>query len=213
MFFKTKLYLNWARRVTAAGTTIVSAKLLGISKANNPARIFCALVQVRLKAKDGIEYERTLTLRGDSVVIIPICSVKPFEFVLVEQFRPGSGEFSCEFPAGARHDSELPLSAAVRELYEETGLKVNPDSVEKLSALPLVVCESAFDETAHWYYVQVDREAVETNLKVMHGDYNDGERITITIKSLSELKLINSFHIKTALQLMQTKGLFSQEDS
>ncbi len=42
-------------------------------------------------------------------------------YVLVRQFRFGSGEFSLEFPAGVVDPGEDPVAAARRELYEESG--------------------------------------------------------------------------------------------
>jgi len=41
--------------------------------------------------------------------------------VLVEQFRPATEGFMLEFPAGHVDDDELPIDAARRELFEETG--------------------------------------------------------------------------------------------
>ena len=42
-------------------------------------------------------------------------------FLMVRQFRHGSMEVTCEFPAGAIDSGETPLEAAARELREETG--------------------------------------------------------------------------------------------
>ncbi|NBD37511.1 MAG: NUDIX domain-containing protein [Verrucomicrobia bacterium] len=42
-------------------------------------------------------------------------------YILVRQFRFGSGEMSLEFPAGVVDPGEDPVAAARRELYEESG--------------------------------------------------------------------------------------------
>ena len=42
-------------------------------------------------------------------------------YILVRQFRPGIGDVTTEFPAGAMEDGEDPEEAARRELLEETG--------------------------------------------------------------------------------------------
>jgi 8-oxo-dGTP pyrophosphatase MutT (NUDIX family) len=209
-FFQTRVFKNWEERIISAGNSILSVEVLGVSVALDSKKIFAALIQAKLKALDGLVYERTVTLRGDAVVVIPICSFDPVEFVVVRQFRPGSGKFSFEFPAGALDSGEVPVEAAIRELQEETGLRVCSDSIKKLSNEPLVVCESAFDESAYWYYVIVDRNEVEQNLKNVYGISQENERIRINIKSLEDLESINSFHVKTALQLLQTRGLIEK---
>lgn len=43
--------------------------------------------------------------------------------VLVEQFRPGTGQVTLEFPAGLIDRGEDPVAAAVRELAEEAGYR------------------------------------------------------------------------------------------
>ncbi len=44
-------------------------------------------------------------------------------FLIVRQFRHGTGQVSFEFPAGAVEPHETPLQAAIRELREETGFE------------------------------------------------------------------------------------------
>ena len=44
-------------------------------------------------------------------------------FLVVRQYRHGSGEISLEFPAGNVNSGEKPIDAAARELMEETGYR------------------------------------------------------------------------------------------
>jgi ADP-ribose pyrophosphatase len=55
----------------------------------------------------------------DWVQVIP--RTRDGMYVLVEQFRPGSGTVTLEFPAGLVDEGEGPVEAAARELEEETG--------------------------------------------------------------------------------------------
>ncbi|TGX79535.1 NUDIX hydrolase [Palleniella muris] len=78
----------------------------------------------------------------DWVNIIAI--TKEGEFVMIRQYRHGIGETSFELCAGVCDDGEEPLTAAKRELYEETGygngkwelwmtVSPNPSSMTNLS--------------------------------------------------------------------------------
>jgi ADP-ribose pyrophosphatase len=53
--------------------------------------------------------------------IVTIAQTTDGQFVLVEQYRPGSDDMSIEFCAGRVESGETPLEAALRELKEETG--------------------------------------------------------------------------------------------
>lgn len=55
----------------------------------------------------------------DWVNVVPV--LKNGNLLLVEQFRFGVGEITLEFPAGQVESGQTPLSAARRELQEETG--------------------------------------------------------------------------------------------
>ena len=55
----------------------------------------------------------------DAVMILALTDQN--EIVMVEQFRPSSGNRTIEFPAGGIDESESAKQAATRELYEETG--------------------------------------------------------------------------------------------
>lgn len=57
------------------------------------------------------------------------------EILLVHSVRPAVGELSWELPRGAIDGDELPVEAAVRELFEETGFIVPTKSLLSLGFL------------------------------------------------------------------------------
>jgi len=59
----------------------------------------------------------------DWINIIALTDDNPEKIVLVEQYRAGTHETTLEIPGGMVDDGEDPLSAARRELIEETGFE------------------------------------------------------------------------------------------
>ena len=62
-----------------------------------------------------------LEARDFAIVIPALETEKGREFVMVRQWRHGTGELSLEFPGGIIEKSEDNMQAALRELKEETG--------------------------------------------------------------------------------------------
>jgi ADP-ribose diphosphatase len=88
----------------------------------NECRIF-DLYEVNKISPDGEGGDFYLLDAPDWITVIPLITDKKGIdcFLMVEQFRHGSDEITLEFPAGMIDEGELPLTAANRELLEETG--------------------------------------------------------------------------------------------
>ncbi|MFD1413922.1 NUDIX hydrolase [Oceanobacillus jeddahense] len=77
-------------------------------------------VQVdEVKLPNGETAQRELVYHPGAVAIIPITAEN--KIVLVEQYRKALERTLIEIPAGKLENNENPLTAAVRELEEETG--------------------------------------------------------------------------------------------
>lgn len=72
---------------------------------------------------DGREGDFVCLDAPDWVTVVPlwIGEQGQQQFIMVEQFRHGSGKVTVEFPAGTIDPGEAPQRAAERELLEETG--------------------------------------------------------------------------------------------
>ena len=72
-------------------------------------------------------------------------------FVMERQFRHGSRSVTLEFPAGLVEEGETPEDAALRELWEETGIKAG-----KLTRTGKVNPNCAFMATDGYFFVAED---------------------------------------------------------
>lgn len=88
-------------------------------------RIF-SVEEIRRGSADGKEGRFTVLNAPDWVnVIAPITVAGAQSFLMVRQFRHGSGRLTTEFPAGMVNPGEEPANAAAREFEEETGFRAS----------------------------------------------------------------------------------------
>lgn len=69
----------------------------------------------------------------DGVVIFGVYGEKMDKVVLIRQYRYPIGSYVYELPAGLMEEGEDFQSAAIREMYEETGLRFTPVEAGALS--------------------------------------------------------------------------------
>lgn len=83
--------------------------------------------RVRRRSTEGTEGNFVLLDAPDWVTVVPLLDGGKEEdrFLMVEQFRHGSGRVTVEFPAGTVEPGEDPMKAGSRELLEETGYRAD----------------------------------------------------------------------------------------
>jgi len=69
---------------------------------------------------------KTRENKPDGVIIYGVYGEKADKVALVRQFRYSIDDYIYEFPAGLVEDDEDLVEAAIREMYEETGLTLEP---------------------------------------------------------------------------------------
>jgi len=74
----------------------------------------------------------TVEYRHPQVIVLPIVNIS--SILLVQARRPVIADSTWELPAGAVKDNETPITAAMRELAEETGISIKDE--KRFSALP-----------------------------------------------------------------------------
>lgn len=105
----------------------------------------------RVQEPSGIRVRRDTLRHPGSVVILAVDNSRPEPRVLLErQYRYCAGDYLWELPAGTRDPGEDELSAAKRELLEETGYTAQSWQL----ALKFFVSPGVTDETMAVYLAE-----------------------------------------------------------
>lgn len=95
----------------------------------------------------------------DAVIIVP-WHVSSSRLVVIKEFRMPLNDYQYGFPAGLVDPGETPEQSAVRELYEETGLKAT--GIRRISP-PIYVSSGLTDESIVMVYLDCDGEPSSRN--------------------------------------------------
>ena len=181
----------WEQSLRDAGCSLESLEPLNLLRKRDGNLLF-ALVEATGRDPEGRPLMPYVLLRGPACVVVPVCRNRltgDKRFLMIRQRRVGHGGLSLEFPAGMLdHDLHDPVGVAVRELDEETGVKVNPSSLMPLWDRPLHGSPGLSDECVYFFAVEIDLEdgewcALEGGEA---GHAHEGEFITTTLKTYAE---------------------------
>lgn len=139
--------------------------------------------------RNGKVMKRIILETGDWVNVVAITPKK--KFILVKQYRFGSGRITTEIPAGLIDKNESSRNSAIRELREETGF-----STENWQYMGSVEPNPAYlnNRCHHWLAL----DAVKTDAP----DLDEGEDIAVKFYSFDRLaRAIYSGEINHVLAL------------
>ena len=88
----------------------------------------------------------TEKVQPDGVIIYVVYGDKKDKLVLIKQFRYPINDYVYEFPAGLVENGEDMLKAAIREMYEETGLNFEPKNNHGAYSKPYFTSTGMTDE-------------------------------------------------------------------
>ena len=139
---------------------------------------------VASRAKDTESMKiKTRVNKPDGVIIYSIYGEKKDKVVLIRQFRYTIGDYIYEFPAGLVEPGEDFHDGAVREMYEETGLKFEPLEVNPAFEKPFFPTIGLTDESCAAVYGYASGE-------ISKAAQEDSEEIEVVLADRDEVKRI-----------------------
>ena len=139
---------------------------------------------VASRAKD----ERHLKLNTrenhpDGVIIYAVCKEDKNKVVLVRQYRYAIDDYIYEFPAGLVETGEDFKTAGIREMKEETGLTLEPVTVNPAYEKPYFTTIGMTDESCATVYGYASGTVSRAGLE-------DSEELEIVLADKEEVKRI-----------------------
>ena len=139
---------------------------------------------VASRAKD-VDSLKITTRRNDpdGVIIYAIYGEAHDKVVLIRQYRYALGGYIYEFPAGLVEPNEDFHEGAVREMYEETGLKLEPLKVDPAYEKPYFTTIGMTDESCATVYgyasgeISKDAQEDTEEIEVVLADRDEVRRI------------------------------------
>lgn len=146
---------------------------------NTPVSYFVAS-----RAK-SVEFLKLNTRKNtpDGVIIYSVYGKKKDRVVLIRQYRYTIGDYIYEFPAGLVEPGEDFHEGAVREMYEETGLKLELLKVEEAFEKPYFTTVGLTDESCATVYgyasgeISKDAQEASEEIEVVLADKEEVKRI------------------------------------
>lgn len=152
-----------------------------VKKTGAPGKYYMAS---RAKTIEGLELSRKET-RADGVTMFVIAGENRDRVLLIRQFRWAIGQYVYEFPAGLVENGEDFHEAAIREVYEETGLHLHPIHADPIYERPYYMTDGLTDEACAMVYGYADGDIRDQHLE-------DTEEITVVLADKEEVRRILS---------------------
>jgi 8-oxo-dGTP pyrophosphatase MutT (NUDIX family) len=186
---KIKNYFDTLKR---NNIDIKSVDTLSYQRKKNGELLF-AYLQIDAKNDENNTLLPYVFIRGDAVVVVPVIHIENETreyYLCVEQQRVADGSYHLEFPAGMLDENvDNPAYVAVKEMAEETGLKIDEKQLIPLNnAKPLFTSPGACDEKIYYYKTDIyinENEFRELNGKLLNNS-EENERIKLKICSKDE---------------------------
>lgn len=180
---------RWCQKVESHGNQILQLDVLSVVS-RRPGTWYVAILDSLLLTPEGNRITRCLTLRGESVVVVPLLRCVDDDqlyTVMVEQRCVCDGDKHTGFPAGSVNEGESLQVMVCQELMEETGLEISPNDLVALSE-GISINPSLSDDLAYFYGFRRDvtRAWLDSIDNRSGGVHTEGEYIRVRVFSLAD---------------------------
>lgn len=179
---------EWIDTVSSAGCTVNRIDTIADIRKKNGELLF-SLLDTEVISPEGYKLPHIAFIRGHAcliVILLKNSTTGEEKFLMVRQRRIGNGQMSLEFPAGMLdyHTSD-PVGVAVKEVFEETGLKVVPEEIFSLSDRILYSSAGASDEGLYFFgcIKSLDNQTYNSFINRTGGNPDENEHIQVELLS------------------------------
>lgn len=182
---------EWIDAVSRSGCTVNRVKPIADIRKKNGELLF-ALLDTEVISPEGNKLPNIAFIRGHAcLIVILLKNQKTGEekFLMVRQRRIGNGQMSLEFPAGMLdYHTNDPVGVAVKEIFEETGLKVTTKEIFPLSNQILYSSAGASDEGIYFLgcIKSLDDQTYNSFKNSTGGNPEENEHIQVELLSREE---------------------------
>ena len=153
-----------------------------VSKSGKAGKYYVAS---RAVDENGLEIRRGTT-KADGVTMFVLCGPEHDKVLLIRQFRWPIGGYVYEFPAGLVENGEDFREAAIREVYEETGLTLIPFDADPMFERPYYTTDGMTDEACAFVYGYGEGDIRNQHLE-------DTEEIEVVLADREEVRRILTY--------------------
>jgi ADP-sugar diphosphatase len=190
-------YRQWHESLKANGASLTQLDELYTHHKPNGEVLF-SLVNATAYAETGTPLLPVFLIRGGFVmVVIELVLEKTGErrLLLVRQYRLSSGGIFYSHPAGMVDSETDPYAVVIKEVWEETGIRIERSQIAPLSQTPYFTSDGILDETGLFFWVSlpVTQHDIETMQGRKTGAPGEPEFITVHIATIPEtLQLVRN---------------------
>lgn len=183
-------FQKWIENIKANRVHLKHYELLHLVE-NRHGEMLFAFLKADMESPEGKKLPPIVVLRGHFVAVLPhlIASDTQKQFtLLVKQRRVATGGYFYEFPAGMCDEAEDPIPVAIRELEEESGLKVMPSDLIPLNDQPIFSSPGLLDEGGYFFALQLflPESQIWSLDRQRHGVGSESEWITTKIVNFAQ---------------------------
>jgi ADP-sugar diphosphatase len=181
----------WKEGLRASGCVIKKITPLRLIYSRRNELLF-ALLDTDIRTAGGYRLPNIALVRGNACVVVALLhntETSGEKFLMIRQWRTGSGMRALEFPAGMLdREVEDPAKVAAKELSEETGLAVPPKLLVPLNDIPLHTSAGLQDEAILYYgcRVELGPQRFRSFEGASAGAPHEGESIEVTLRTREE---------------------------